>query len=70
MAFSAVAGLAFGGIRVLFERILPERVLHREEDVEFISLHLSEGQTDEADSKRKSINQSRLEAKITAVVSK
>jgi hypothetical protein len=49
MAFSAVAGLAFGGIRIFFNRILPERVLHRNKDEEFISLNLSEGQADEAD---------------------
>jgi hypothetical protein len=51
IAFSAVAGLAFGGIRVLFTRILPERVLHREQELEFISLNLSEGQVGTADSK-------------------
>jgi hypothetical protein len=50
IAFSAVAGLAFGGIRVLFTRILPERVLHREQELEFISLNLSEGQVRAADS--------------------
>jgi hypothetical protein len=50
MAFSAVAGLAFGGIRIFFNRILPESVLHRQKDVEFISLNLSEGQVAEADS--------------------
>jgi hypothetical protein len=51
IAFSAVAGLAFGGIRVLFTRILPERVLHREQELEFISLNLSEGQVGTTDSK-------------------
>jgi hypothetical protein len=51
IAFSAVAGLAFGGIRVLFTRILPERVLHREQEMEFISLNLSEGQVGAADAK-------------------
>jgi hypothetical protein len=50
MAFSAVAGLALGGIRIFFNRILPESVLHRQKDVEFISLNLSEGQVAEADS--------------------
>jgi hypothetical protein len=43
MAFSAVAGLAFGGIRIFFNRILPESLLHRKKEVEFISLNLSEG---------------------------
>jgi hypothetical protein len=51
IAFSAVAGLAFGGIRVLFTRILPERVLHREKELEFIALNLSEGQVGATDSK-------------------
>ena len=50
MAFSAVAGLAFGGIRILFNRILPESLLHREKDMEFISLNLSEGQVEERNS--------------------
>ena len=44
MAFSAVAGLAFGGMRIFFNRILPESVLHREKEMEFISLNLAEGQ--------------------------
>jgi len=51
IAFSAVAGLAFGGIRVLFTRILPERLLHREQELEFISLNLAEGQVGGSDSK-------------------
>ena len=51
IAFSAVAGLAFGGIRIFFNRILPESVLHREKDVDFISLNLSEGQADGRHSK-------------------
>jgi len=42
MVFALVAGLAFGGLRVLVQRIFPERVLHREERVEFISLHLAD----------------------------
>jgi hypothetical protein len=50
MAFSAVAGLAFGGIRLFFNRILPERLLHREKEMEFISLNLSEGEEAAADS--------------------
>jgi len=40
---AVVAGIAFGGLRVLFQRVLPERVFKRPEQVEFISLHLSEG---------------------------
>ncbi len=50
MAFSAVAGLAFGGIRIFFNRILPERLLHREKEVDFISLNLSEGEEAAANS--------------------
>jgi len=42
MLFALVAGLAFGGLRVLIQRIVPERIFHREEEVEFIALHLSE----------------------------
>jgi hypothetical protein len=38
-----VAGIAFGGLRVLFQRVLPERIFKRPEQVDFISLHLSEG---------------------------
>jgi hypothetical protein len=44
-AFALVAGVAFGGLRVLFQRILPEKVFDRPEQVEFISLHLSEGRS-------------------------
>jgi hypothetical protein len=49
--FAAVAGLAFGGIRIFFSHILPEKVLHRQKDMDFISLNLSEGQDGAADSK-------------------
>jgi len=51
IAFSAVAGLAFGGIRIFFNRILPESLLHREKDEDFISLKLSDGQVEAAASK-------------------
>jgi hypothetical protein len=51
IVFAGVAGLAFGGIRIFFNHILPERVLHREKDADFISLNLSEGQDGAADSK-------------------
>jgi len=40
--FCLVAGLAFGGLRVLIKRRYPGRFFDRPEDVEFISLHLSE----------------------------
>ena len=51
IAFSAVAGLAFGGIRIFLNRILPERVLHREKDMDFISLNLSTDRIGSPDSK-------------------
>jgi hypothetical protein len=40
---AVVAGLAFGGFRILVKRLWPGRVFDRAEDVEFISLHLGEG---------------------------
>jgi hypothetical protein len=42
MIFALVAGLAFGGLRLLIQRILPERIFRREVEVEFIALNLSE----------------------------
>jgi hypothetical protein len=51
IVFAGVAGLAFGGIRIFFNHILPEKVLHRQKDMDFISLNLSEGQDGAADSK-------------------
>ena len=43
IAIGLVAGIAFGGVRVLIQRIIPERLLGREEQIEFISLGLDEG---------------------------
>jgi hypothetical protein len=40
--FAIVAGIAFGGLRVLMRQLLPERELRRQEEAEFISLHLSD----------------------------
>lgn len=37
-----VAGVAFGGFRILMKRIYPEKVFDRPEQMEFISLHLAE----------------------------
>lgn len=37
-----VAGVAFGGIRILMKRLYPNRVFDRPEQMEFISLHLAE----------------------------
>jgi len=45
IAFSAVAGVAFGGIRLMVKRFFPDKIFDRPEDMEFISLHLSEGDT-------------------------
>ena len=42
MVFALVVGIAFGGLRVLVQRIIPEKVFHREIEVDFISLQLSE----------------------------
>ena len=43
IGFALVVGLAFGGVRVLFQRLFPQRALRHQQDVEFISLHMSEG---------------------------
>jgi hypothetical protein len=51
IVFAAIAGLAFGGIRIFFNRVLPERLLHREKQLDFIALNLSEGEAGAADSK-------------------
>ena len=51
IVFAGVAGLAFGGIRIFLNQILPERVLHRQKPTDFISLNLSEGQDGAADTK-------------------
>jgi hypothetical protein len=37
-----IAGVAFGGIRILMKRIYPDKVFDRPEEMEFISLHLTE----------------------------
>jgi uncharacterized protein DUF6599 len=42
IGFALVAGVAFGGIRILARRLFPDRILNRAESREFISLHLSE----------------------------
>jgi hypothetical protein len=39
---AVVAGVAFGGIRILMKRYYPDRVFDRPEQMEFISLHLTE----------------------------
>jgi hypothetical protein len=42
LLMSLVAGLAFGGLRILMKRLYPDRVFDRSQDVEIIRLHLSE----------------------------
>jgi hypothetical protein len=39
---AVVAGVAFGGIRILLKRWYPDKVFDRPEQMEFISLHLTE----------------------------
>jgi hypothetical protein len=51
IGFAAVVGVAFGGLRILIQRVLPEKVFDRPEVVEFISLHLSESGDKANDSK-------------------
>ncbi|OLD16628.1 MAG: hypothetical protein AUI85_09060 [Acidobacteriales bacterium 13_1_40CM_3_55_5] len=50
MGLALVAGIAFGGIRIIVKRILPERVFDRPEGMEFISLHLSDHRSRPQDS--------------------
>ncbi len=42
IGFALVAGVAFGGIRILAKRLFPERGFEQAQNREFISLHLSE----------------------------
>jgi hypothetical protein len=37
-----IAGVAFGGFRILMKRLYPDRIFDRPEQMEFISLHLTE----------------------------
>ena len=37
-----VAGIAFGGFRILMKRLYPDKIFDRPEQMEFISLHLTE----------------------------
>jgi len=37
-----IAGIAFGGLRILMKRVYPDKVFDRPEQMEFISLHLTE----------------------------
>jgi hypothetical protein len=58
-AIAIVAGIGFGGIRILVKRLFPNKVFDRPEQMEFISLHLAEkmaegssGRTSEAVAER------------------
>jgi hypothetical protein len=42
LGLSLVAGLGFGGLRILLKRLFPDRVFDRPEDMEIISLHLGD----------------------------
>ncbi len=42
IALALVAGVGFGGIRILLKRVFPGRVFDRPEEMEFISLHLED----------------------------
>jgi hypothetical protein len=42
VGLAAVAGVAFGGVRIAIRNIFPGRLIDRPEQVEFISLHLGE----------------------------
>ena len=43
VGLALVAGVAFGGVRVLIKRFFPDSVFDRRETMEIISLHLEEG---------------------------
>lgn len=42
VGLALIAGVAFGGVRVLIKRVFPDSVFDRPEAVEFISLHLED----------------------------
>jgi hypothetical protein len=42
IGFALIAGVAFGGLRILVKRLFPDRIFDRPEEMEFISLHLSD----------------------------
>jgi len=49
IGLALVAGVAFGGIRILAKRFFPDRVFDRSRDVEFISLHLTQNTSEPAE---------------------
>ena len=56
MGFSLIAGLAFGGVRVLIRSLFPDRLFDRPGEAEFISLHLGEGGSESVPSESKYLN--------------
>jgi hypothetical protein len=50
IGLALVAGLAFGGVRVLMRRLFSDRLFGRRDEVEFISLHLDERIANPSDS--------------------
>jgi len=42
LGLSLIAGLGFGGLRVLMKRLFPDRLFDRPDDMEIISLHLGD----------------------------
>jgi hypothetical protein len=56
MGFSLIAGLAFGGVRVLIRSLFPDRLFDRPGEAEFISLHLGEGDPESVSSESKYLN--------------
>ena len=47
-----IAGVAFGGFRILMKRLYPDKVFDRPEQMEFISLHLTEAAVEGGSAKR------------------
>jgi len=41
-AMAIIAGVAFGGLRILMKRLFPDKIFDRPEQMEFIALHLTE----------------------------
>jgi hypothetical protein len=52
-ALAIVAGVAFGGIRILMKRFYPDKIFDRPEAMEFISLHLEEPAAEEHSRRRR-----------------
>jgi len=49
IGFALVVGVAFGGVRIFAKRLFPDRIFDRPQDVEFISLHLSENTSESSE---------------------